>query len=217
MDYSHQDEVSIPVGKAILKGDLAIPVKAKGIIIFSHGSGSSRFSPRNRHVAQYLQERSFGTLLLDLLTPAEDKVYLNRFDIDLLTTRLCGATEWVEELRAAKNCSVGYFGASTGAASALKAASRYHEIEAVVCRGGRPDLVMADLHKVAAPTLLIVGSLDADVLKLNQEAYAELGCTKQLDIVEGASHLFEEPGMMEKVSELAADWFTRHLFRMAVY
>ena len=217
MEYNHQNEVTIPVGKIFLKGNLDIPKKSKGIIIFSHGSGSSRFSTRNRQVAGYLQERGFGTLLLDLLTPGEDKVYLNRFDIDLLTTRLCGATEWMEEQKDAKNCSIGYFGASTGAASALKAASKYHEIEAVVSRGGRPDLVMADLHKVAAPTLLIVGSLDKDVLKLNQEAYAELVCAKRLDIVKGASHLFEEPGMMEKVSTLAADWFAGHLFRMAVY
>jgi putative phosphoribosyl transferase len=217
MDVQSNDEISIQVGKVTLKANLTIPDRAKGIIVFSHGSGSSRFSPRNRQVARFLQENSFGTLLLDLLTPEEDKQYNNRFDIDLLTSRLCHATEWLEEVKEAKNCSVGYFGASTGAASALKAASRFHEIEAVVCRGGRPDLVMSDLHRVAAPTLLIVGGLDKDVLALNQQAYEQLTCSKHLEIIPGASHLFEEPGKMEKVSALAADWFSRHLFRMAVY
>jgi putative phosphoribosyl transferase len=217
MDLQEQNEIIIPAGKILLRANLTIPDRAKGIIIFSHGSGSSRLSPRNRQVARFLQEKSFGTLLLDLLTPEEDRQYHNRFDIELLTSRLCHATEWVEELREAKNCSVGYFGASTGAASALKAASRFHEIEAVVCRGGRPDLVFTDLSKVAAPTLLIVGGLDKNVLELNQQAYEQLTCTKKLDIIPGASHLFEEPGKMEKVSTLAAEWFLQHLFRMAVY
>ena len=217
MDFSFHSEVSIPAGKALLQGELIIPVKSKAVIIFSHGSGSSRLSPRNRKVAQHLQERNFGTLLLDLLTPAEDRIYQNRFDIDLLTKRLINATEWIEEQRAAKNCSMGYFGASTGAASALKAAARYHEIEAVVSRGGRPDLAMDELPKVAAPTLLIVGSLDTEVLKLNEEAFIRLDCVKKLEVVEGASHLFEEFGMMDKVCSLAADWFSKHLFRMAVY
>ena len=210
-------EVSIPAGKVILKGNLNIPERSKGIIIFSHGSGSSRLSPRNRMVAGCLREKGFGTLLLDLLTPEEDMDYNNRFDIDLLTSRLCEATEWIEEQGKAKNCSIGYFGASTGAASALKAASRYQEIEAVVCRGGRPDLVMADLHKVAASTLLIVGELDRHVLALNMQAYEKLNCTKRMEIIPGASHLFEEPGTMEKVAALAAEWFSSHLFRMAVY
>jgi len=217
MDLQEHNEIIIPAGKILLRANLTIPDRAKGIVIFSHGSGSSRLSPRNRQVARFLQEKSFGTLLLDLLTPEEDRQYHNRFDIELLTSRLCHATEWVEELREAKNCSVGYFGASTGAASALKAASRFHEIEAVVCRGGRPDLVFTDLSKVAAPTLLIVGGLDKNVLELNQQAYEQLTCTKKLDIIPGASHLFEEPGKMEKVSTLAAEWFLQHLFRMAVY
>jgi len=217
MELQEQNEISIPVGKVNLRANLTIPDKAKGIIIFSHGSGSSRLSPRNRQVARSLQEKNFGTLLLDLLTPEEDRQYHNRFDIDLLTSRLCQATEWLEELREAKNCSMGYFGASTGAASALKAAAKFQEIEAVVCRGGRPDLVFTDLSKVAAPTLLIVGGLDKDVLELNQQAYEQLTCTKKLEIIPGASHLFEEPGKMEKVSALAAEWFIQHLFRLAVY
>jgi dienelactone hydrolase len=210
-------EVSIPVGKVVLMGNLNIPEKTKGIVIFSHGSGSSRLSPRNRMVAGFLQKNGFGTLLLDLLTNEEDREYNNRFNIDLLTHRLCEVTEWLEEQCEAKNCSIGYFGASTGAASALKAASSYQEIEAVVCRGGRPDLVMADLHKVAAPTLLIVGELDRNVLVLNEQAYEELNCPKRMEIIPGASHLFEEPGKMEKVSTLAAEWFSSNLFRMAVY
>lgn len=217
MDINENNEVSISAGKIVLKGNLSIPENSKGIIIFSHGSGSSRNSPRNQRVARFLQENSFGTLLLDLLSPEEDKEYQNRFDIDLLTSRLCQATEWLEEQKDAKNCSIGYFGASTGAASALKAAARFQEIEAVVCRGGRPDLVMDDLPKVSAPTLFIVGGLDKEVLSLNQQAFDQLACTKRMEIIPGASHLFEEPGKMDKVSALAADWFTQHLFRMAVY
>jgi putative phosphoribosyl transferase len=217
MDYSFNNEVSIPIGKTFLQGELIIPKKAEGVIIFSHGSGSSRMSPRNRKVAKDLQDKKFGTLLLDLLTPGEDRNYNNRFDIELLTQRLIGATEWLEEQHSAKNCSVGYFGASTGAASALKAAAKLQEIEAVVCRGGRADLAMKELPKVSAATLLIVGSLDTDVLKLSKEAYAKLDCIKHLEIVDGASHLFGELGMMDRVSSLASDWFTKHLFRMAFY
>ena len=204
-------EVSIPVGKVTVQGELIIPLKAKAIIIFSHGSGSSRFSKRNQMVAKYLNEKNFGTLLFDLLTEEEDQHYQNRFNIDLLTKRLAGATEWLEEFPAAKDCRIGYFGASTGAASALKAAAVLPQIKAVVSRGGRPDLVMDDLHNVEAPTLLIVGSLDYDVLQLNKEAYTQLGCEKKLEVVEGATHLFEEPGKMENVSELAGNWFQKYL------
>ena len=216
MDLRFYKEVSIPVGKVTVQGELIIPLKAKGIIIFSHGSGSSRFSKRNQVVAKYLNEKNFGTLLFDLLTEEEDQHYQNRFNIDLLTKRLAGATEWLEELPAAKDCRIGYFGASTGAASALKAAAISPHINAVVSRGGRPDLAMDDLHHVEAPTLLIVGSLDYDVLQLNKEAYMQLECEKKLEVVEGATHLFEEPGKMENVSELAGNWFEKYLNTVAI-
>ncbi len=211
MEMRIHTETNIPVGKVILKGELFIPTRAEAIIIFSHGSGSSRFSLRNQLVAKYLQERNFGTLLFDLLTGEEDKHYHNRFDIGLLTKRLAGATEWLQEVPAAKDCRIGYFGASTGAASALKAAAVLPEIHAVVSRGGRPDLAMDDLSLVEAPTLLIVGSLDQDVLQLNKEAYGHLTCEKKLEIIPGASHLFEEPGTMEKVCEKAGAWFEKYL------
>ncbi len=211
MDYRFNKEVSIPVRSVLLKGDLSIPLKAKAVIIFSHGSGSSRLSPRNRMVAQKLHEKNFGTLLFDLLTTEEDKHYRNRFDIELLTKRLIGATEWLTKLPTAKDCRIGYFGASTGAASALKAASYLPQIDAVVSRGGRPDLVLESLPNVVAPTLLIVGSLDYDVLALNEEAFSRMGGVKKIEIVEGATHLFEEAGMMEQVIDLAEAWFIKYL------
>jgi len=204
-------EVSIPVGNITLKGELYIPPKVSAVILFSHGSGSSRLSKRNQMVAKYLQQKNFGTLLFDLLTEKEDQYYSNRFDIDLLTKRLAGATKWFERLPAAKDCRIGYFGASTGAASALKAAAYLPLISAIVLRGGRPDLAMNVLEKVEAPTLLIVGSLDYDVLQLNREAYRELNCEKKLEVIEGASHLFEESGMMEQVCEKADEWFEKYL------
>lgn len=216
MDFRFHKEVSIPVGKVTVQGELIIPLKSMAIIIFSHGSGSSRFSKRNQMVAKYLHGRNFGTLLFDLLTEEEDKHYYNRFDIDLLTKRLAGATEWLEKLPAAKDCRIGYFGASTGAASALKAAAYLPHIEAVVSRGGRPDLAINNLPKVEAPTLLIVGSLDYDVLQMNKEAYIQLECEKKLEVVEGATHLFEEPGTMEIVSELAGNWFEKYLIAVKV-
>ena len=211
MDLRFHKEVSITIGRKTIKGELFIPLKAKTIIIFSHGSGSSRFSKRNQVVAKYLNEKNLGTLLFDLLTEDEDKHYHNRFDIDLLTKRLVGATEWMERLPAAKDFHIGYFGASTGAASALQAAAYLTEVSAVVSRGGRPDLAMNNLPKVKAPTLLIVGSLDYDVLQLNKEAYIQLQCEKKLEVVEGATHLFGEPGKMEIVSELAGNWFKKYL------
>jgi len=211
MDIRFHEEINIPVGKITLKGELLIPLKAEAIIIFSHGSGSSRFSQRNQRVAKYMHEKNFGTLLFDLLTEEEDAHYHNRFDIDLLTKRLAGATEWLEKLSSAKDCRLGYFGASTGAASALKAAAVLPQIHAIVSRGGRPDLVMDDLHNVEAPTLLIVGSLDYDVLQLNKEAYIQLECEKKLEVIQGASHLFEERGMIEKVCERADAWFEKYL------
>ena len=211
MDLRFHKEVSIPVGKVTVQGELIIPLKANGIIIFSHGSGSSRFSTRNQMVAKYLHEKNFGTLLFDLLTEEEDRNYQNRFNIDLLTERLVSTTGWLQGLDAAKDCRIGFFGASTGAASALKAAAILPNVNAVVSRGGRPDLAMDDLHRLKAPTLLIVGSLDYDVLQLNKEAYIQLECEKKLEVVEGATHLFEESGKMEIVSELAGSWFEKYL------
>ena len=216
MDFRVHQEVNISVGKVTLPGELIIPLNARAIIIFSHGSGSSRFSKRNQMVAKYLHKKSFGTLLFDLLTEEEDVHYYKRFDIDLLTKRLAGATEWLERLPAAKDCRIGYFGASTGAASALKAAAFLPQICSVVSRGGRPDLSMENLPQVEAPTLLIVGSLDFDVLNLNKEAYIQLGGEKKLEVVDGATHLFEEPGKMEIVSELAGNWFEKHLTRVSI-
>jgi putative phosphoribosyl transferase len=216
MDLRYHKEVDIPLCKVTLKGELVIPLKATAIIVFSHGSGSSRFSKRNQMVAKYLHEKNFGTLLFDLLTEEEDNHYHNRFDIDLLTKRLAGATEWLEELPAAKECRIGYFGASTGAASALKAAAILPQIQAVVSRGGRPDLAMDDLPMVEAPTLLIVGSLDYDVLQLNKSAYMQLECEKKLEVIAGASHLFEEQGTMEEVCERAGAWFEKYLQPAAI-
>ncbi len=211
MDLRYNSEVKIPVNDVILEGELVVPFKATAIVIFSHGSGSSRKSSRNLMVARYLHEKNLGTLLFDLLTPEEDIHYHNRFDIDLLTERLIAATTWLEHQPAAKGTQVGLFGASTGAASALKAASVLPQVAAVVCRGGRPDLVMNNLPAITAPVLLIVGSLDHDVLQLNEAAFAKLDCDKSLEIVGGATHLFEEHGMMEKVADLAAGWFKNYL------
>jgi len=211
MDFRLNREIDIPLSRVTLQGELIIPLKANAIVVFSHGSGSSRFSSRNRQVARYLQEKNIGTLLFDLLTGEEDEDYSNRFDINLLSKRLAGATEWLEALPAAKECRIGYFGASTGAASALRAAAIMPRIAAVVSRGGRPDLALDILPKVLAPTLLIVGSLDNEVLEMNEEAFANIHCEKKLEVVEGATHLFEEPGKMEIVSKLAGDWFEKHL------
>jgi dienelactone hydrolase len=211
MEFRYKKEVTIDVGNASVIGELVIPEDAKAIIIFSHGSGSSHLSPRNRKVARHLQAIGLGTLLLDLLTPQEDQQYSNRFDIELLTRRLTEATKWVGTVSEAKNCFIGYYGASTGAASALKAAADLPEIHAIVSRGGRPDLAMDALGRVKAPTLLIVGSLDYDVLELNTQAYDRLHCEKKLEIIPGASHLFEEYGTLDKVTEIAGRWFSRHL------
>jgi len=193
--------------------DLIIPQRAAGVVLFAHGSGSSRHSPRNQYVAKQLREARLGTLLIDLLTPEEDETYRTRFDIGLLTQRLADAARSLAREPQTKDLPVGLFGASTGAAAALEVAAALPEaIRAVVSRGGRPDLASrAALHKVKAPTLLIVGGDDTGVIELNEQAYAELGCEKRLEIVPGASHLFEEPGTLEEVARLAAQWFTRHL------
>ena len=211
MDFRFQNQISIPFGNVQLKGELIIPSNAKAVVIFSHGSGSSRFSPRNKMVADYLHHEGLGTLLFDLLTEKEEQQTANRFDIELLTGRLITVTTWLEQQDVMKDCRIGFFGASTGAAAALRAAAILPQIAAMVSRGGRPDLAMDSLSNVKAPTLLIVGGLDHDVLILNRKAYFQLECDKEFKIVRGASHLFEEPGTMQKVCEYAAEWFERYL------
>jgi CBS domain-containing protein/dienelactone hydrolase len=206
--------VSIPVGDITLDGDLVVPEGARGIIVFAHGSGSSRHSPRNRFVAEVLQSRRHATLLLDLLTQEEERIDLRtreyRFDIERLGARLVAAIDWVRQQPATAQLSVGLFGASTGAAAALlAAAARPEVIDAVVSRGGRPDLAGPALRRVTSPTLLIVGGDDEPVIALNREAMANMRTETQLEIVPGATHLFEEPGTLEKVAALAADWFDR--------
>ena len=211
MNFRFNEDVRIPVDEIILEGELVIPGEANAIVIFSHGSGSSRFSPRNRMVAEYLHRQQLGTLLFDLLTTQEDRIYQNRFNIKLLAERLVLATKWLQQSISGKDCNLGYFGASTGAASALIAATRIPEISAVVSRGGRPDLALDDLHDVKAPVLLIVGSRDPYVLSLNEKAYWKINAPKKITIIEGATHLFEEPGTMEQVCNAAGGWFDMYL------
>ena len=201
--------VKIPAGSVELSGELVLPPEASGVVLFAHGSGSSRFSPRNTYVANVLQQHGIGTLLFDLLTRAEDQDYAQRFDIDLLTQRLLAATDWLQKNPETKSLKIGYFGASTGAAAALQAAAKMQgAVAAVVSRGGRPDLAGAvALNQVIAPTLLIVGSADHGVIELNEQAYALMTCVKKLVLVPGATHLFEEPGTLEQVAQFAADWF----------
>jgi pimeloyl-ACP methyl ester carboxylesterase len=202
----------IPVNGVELEGALVVPPAARGVVLFAHGSGSSRHSPRNNFVAETLRAAGIGTLLMDLLTKQEDAIYQTRFDIDLLTWRLERATQWLMEMPRAQSLDIGYFGASTGAAAALNAAATFgSSIGAVVSRGGRPDLAMAALGSVQAPTLLIVGALDDVVIELNRKAYERLKAEKHLAIVPGATHLFEEPGTLQEVARLAAAWFRRHL------
>jgi putative phosphoribosyl transferase len=204
-------EIELILNDVTLIANLSHPHNANGLVIFSHGSGSSRLSPRNNFVADILNRQHLATLLVDLLTPLEDEVSENRFDILLLSKRLIQVTEWALTQNSLQQLPVGYFGASTGAASALQAAAILNEnISAVVSRGGRPDLTKA-LPQVKAPTLLIVGSLDTQVLSLNRWAYEQLPCEKNFEIVEGASHLFEEPGTLHIVADLATGWFTRYL------
>nr|WP_205323656.1 alpha/beta hydrolase [Glycomyces sp. YM15] len=204
--------MTIPVGPAELEGDLVLPEGAEAVVLFAHGSGSSRRSPRNRFVAERLQQAGLGTLLFDLLTPIEADDRANVFDIFLLAERLVRTTQWVHERH--ERLRVGYFGASTGAAAALWAAAAPElRIGAVVSRGGRPDLAGDRLTEVTAPTLLIVGGHDEVVLELNQRAERLLGGPSQLAIVPGATHLFEEPGTLEAVADLAREWFTEHLAR----
>jgi len=202
----------IPIGNISLEGELVIPENPQGLIIFAHGAGSSRLSPRNNYVAGLFQENGFGTFLFDLLTEQEDLVYSNRFNIGLISERMAGSTRWVKDNTAAHDLPVGYFGASTGSAAALTASLEGSlDIRAIVSRGGRPDLVMEILPMVKAPTLLIVGGEDTVVISLNMEAYKALTAEKDLKIIPGATHLFEEPGKLDEVAELAGQWFTAYL------
>ena len=209
-------EVRIPCRAVALEGALAILGGAKGIVVFAHGSGSSRHSPRNQFVARVIRESLNGTRLFDLLT-GEEEIEDNitrrlRFDINLLANRLANVTRWLVAQPAARELGIGYFGSSTGGGAALVAAAEVEQrVDAVVSRGGRPDLAGSALPHVQSPTLLIVGGYDEAVIRLNEEAFAELRCKKELKIVPGATHLFEEPGALEVVANLAADWFGRHL------
>ncbi len=211
--------VAIPIDQhQHLEGDLQIPKGAKGLVLFAHGSGSSRHSPRNRHVAHVLQNGGMATLLIDLLTPEEEEedqmTARLRFDIGLLTERLCIVTDWLLKEPATRSLCVGYFGASTGAAAALSAAARKgKKVQAVVSRGGRPDLAGPDLPQVTAPTLLIVGGFDTPVIEMNKEALELLRCEKKMVIVPRATHLFEEPGALDQVARLALEWFGQRLVK----
>ena len=208
--------VQVPAGAVTLDGNLGVPAGARGIVLFAHGSGSSRHSPRNRYVAGVLREARLATLLMDLLTADEEAIDLQtqrlRFDISLLADRLVGATDWLAQNPDTRDLTIGYFGASTGAAAALVAAAeRPDAVGAIVSRGGRPDLAGAALARVRAPTLLIVGGNDLPVIGMNREAMAQLHVEHKLEIVPGATHLFEEPGALEEVARLAREWFERYL------
>lgn len=210
-----EEIIHIPVNKAILEGGLFLPKEAIGIVLFAHGSGSSRFSPRNQSVARFLNQNKLGTLLIDLLTTEEEKIDEQtrefRFNISLLAERLSGVTKWLLEDSRTSKLHIGYFGSSTGAAAALIAAAQNSSVvSAVVSRGGRADLAGASLPRVQAPTLLIIGGNDVVVIQLNHEAYNLLNCEKKLEIVPGATHLFEEQGTLEEVARLAASWFQKH-------
>lgn len=209
-------EITIPVQGVQLQGDLNLSSDSSGLVIFAHGSGSSRHSPRNQSVARVLREKGLGTLLFDLLTPAEEQAESRtrhlRFDIPFLAERLAEATRWTLDQATSRDLNVGFFGSSTGAAAALVAAAVLPDIvTAVVSRGGRPDLAGEALERVGAPTLLIVGGNDAPVIPLNEDAYSRLNCEKALRIIPGATHLFEEPGKLELVAQMAAEWFAHRL------
>ena len=212
----HDVDVQIPANSTQLEGELKVPSSATGIVLFAHGSGSSRHSPRNQYVASVIRNVGVGTLLFDLLTREEEAIDIQtrhlRFDIDLLARRLVDATNWIKQEPTLRHLRVGYFGSSTGGGAALVAAAMVgEEIGAVVSRGGRPDLAGEALQRVKSPTLLIVGGYDEQVIEMNEEAYAQLRCQKELEIVPGATHLFEEPGTLEEVAHLAAQWFQKHL------
>ena len=211
-----QTEIKIPMGSKELTGELTLPADAKGIVLFAHGSGSSRMSPRNQLVARFLQDTQTATLLLDLLTPEEGNVDIHtrewRFNIPLLTERLLSATDWISNFSETHHLTIGYFGASTGAAAALCAAAEMGPpIRALVSRGGRPDLAGQALSRVSCPTLLIVGGNDHGVIELNQHALDLLQCPKKLEVIPGATHLFEESGTLEEVGRMASLWFSEYL------
>jgi dienelactone hydrolase len=206
------DEVHIPAGRASLAGNLHISVNATALVLFAHGSGSSRHSPRNQFVARTLNDTGLATLLFDLLTPEEELVDMRtaelRFDIDLLAERLVHATTWAKQQQQTRDLRIGYFGSSTGGGAALVAAAQLpNDVGAVVSRGGRPDLAGTALFKVQAPTLLIVGGQDEIVIELNEQARNQMRCKVKVEIIPGATHLFEEPGALEQVAKLASDWF----------
>jgi len=205
-------EIEIPIGLINLRGSLRLAKNSKGIILFSHGSGSSRLSIRNNYVANLLLEDGYSSLLFDLLTVKEDTIYENRFNIDLLTDRLLKVTEWIRKNKDTKHLPIGYFGASTGAASALSAAAKLGTtIKAIVSRGGRPDLAMEVLKDIKAPTLLLVGGNDTTVIELNKKAKSKIKCICELKIIEGATHLFPEHGKLELVAEHTSNWFDTYL------
>lgn len=208
-------EIEMDLGSASLSGTLSLPRNTERLVLFAHGSGSSRFSSRNRYVAGVIGEAGIGTVLFDLLTPEEERIDRFtaelRFDIALLTQRVIEATLWLQAQSDTKALALGYFGASTGAAAALAAAAQLQDVAAVVSRGGRPDLVLPVLPRVKAPTLLIVGGLDTAVVEFNRQAFVRLDCVKELRIVPGATHLFEEPGTLEEVARLASEWFQEYL------
>jgi len=216
MSPRRQIDVVIPAGRARLQGILSLPQTPRGVVVFAHGSGSGRLSPRNNFVARILQEAGMSTLLTDLLEEQESLDRQKVFDIDLLAGRLLANAQWLGEQSETRGLLRGYFGASTGAAAALQAAAREKSgVAAIVSRGGRPDLAMNYLAMVEAPTLLIVGGEDKPVIPLNEKAYSRLRSTKELVIVPGASHLFEEPGTLEKAALLARDWFSRYFLPQA--
>ncbi len=208
--------LKIPLGRVIVEGNLTLPSGAIGIVLFAHGSGSSRFSPRNQYVAKEFNKAKIGTLLFDLLTSEEEEQDMftaeYRFNIGLLAERLIGATQWLKENQQTGDFALGYFGASTGAAAALIGAAKLpNDISAVVSRGGRPDLAAEYLPRVTAPTLLLVGGFDSEVIELNRQAMARMTAEKKLVIIPGATHLFEEPGKLEEVAKASTDWFLKHL------
>lgn len=215
LPHLDEREIEIVLGSVTLNGTLSLPPEATGLVMFVHGSGSSRFSSRNRYVARTIRTAHLATLLFDLLSPEEEKIDQItaelRFDIGLLTERVTRVTSWLRQNNDTKALTIGYFGASTGAAAALAAAAEVDKIGAVVSRGGRPDLVEELLPQVTAPTLLIVGGNDGPVIDMNRRAFLQLQTTKEMKIVPGASHLFEEPGALEEVARLATEWFRRYL------
>ena len=211
-DYQLQEDVNISIAGIELTGNLSLPQNTRGMVVFAHGSGSSRHSPRNQFVARALQETGLGTLLFDLLTEEEEKDNAKKFEISLLTDRLVGVTQWLQNNPQTANLNIGYFGASTGAAAALEAAAVLGvSINAVVSRGGRPDLAAHALPLIKAPTLLLVGGFDYEIITLNEQAFSLLTCEKELKIVEDATHLFDEPGKLEEVAVHADNWFHEHL------